>query len=84
MRSATSACWRRSPADQRATLLLVRLGGEHPETTVPEVIDVVEEADADPGFTAGISGPATVGNDFLTISERTCARASCTSAARRR
>jgi RND superfamily putative drug exporter len=57
-------------ADRRATLLLVRLGGEHPETTVPEVIDVVEEADADPGFTAGISGPATVGSDFLTISER--------------
>jgi len=57
-------------ADRHATLLLVRLRGEPPENTVPELIDVVQDADRDPDFTLGMTGPATLGHDFLTVSER--------------
>jgi uncharacterized membrane protein YdfJ with MMPL/SSD domain len=57
-------------ADRHATLLPVTLlDKKHVDAAATKVIDVVQAADGN-GFTVNIAGQATLGHDFLRISEQ--------------
>jgi putative drug exporter of the RND superfamily len=57
--------------DGQATVLPVTLTAqEQLEEAVEPLFDVVEAADADPRFAVTITGTATLGNDFVRISEQ--------------
>jgi putative drug exporter of the RND superfamily len=58
-------------ASGRATLLPVTLVAEDQlELAVEPLLEVVRRADADPAFDVAITGAATLGHDFVRISER--------------
>ena len=58
-------------ADRAATLLTVRMPDrETAPDDIPAVIDVVEAADADAAFEVDIVGSATMGRDWLELSDK--------------
>jgi putative drug exporter of the RND superfamily len=68
--SATSGDTALVSMDRHAILLPLDLADtEQMETAVEPVIEQVQEADEDPDFSVSITGTATLGHDFLRISE---------------